>query len=349
MRCRASNGCDARCSLKPEYGSLTPECGSLTPRHGDQLFHTIVDTLRRAGCVFAEEEAAILLESVGNGAGSGEGTGSNEGAETRPGSSRAHGHFPDADPVVVLENRVARRVAGEPLEQIVGWVDFAGLRLRTLPGAFVPRQRTRMLAERTLRACEQGARLRSAETGAPVVVEAFCGVGPVGSYVAASRAEVCLHLGDMDAQAAACAVDNARTAARRVGSAAVIVRGHRLDCLVGLPDELRHSVDVIAAVPPYVPTTAADFLPREAVDFEPAAALFGGVDGLDLVRRLVSEADDWLSAEGMLLIELGREQADDALTYATAHGLVGSGRLGEGAGDYDPDEHTVVLELRRIR
>ncbi|WP_181275827.1 hypothetical protein [Brevibacterium oceani] len=391
-----------------------------------------MEALRSAGCVFAEEEAAILLESEGNGAGSGKGIGSGVGTGS---GGRADS---------LLEDRVARRVAGEPLEQIVGWVDFAGLKLRTLPGVFVPRQRTRRLAEHTVRVIEQMPRRQAVdgrpgrrggsgepcgpsslsglgrlgglgteaqitqhgtEPWAPVVVEAFCGVGPVGSYVAASVAEMNLHLGDTDAHAVECAVDNARNATgglpnasddlpaaastghpasfRNSDSPGGVVRGHRLDCLVGLPHELRHSVDVIAAVPPYVPTTAADFLPREAVDFEPGTALFGGVDGLDLVRRLIAEADHWLAADGVLLIELGREQAPEALTYAAAHGLVGSDRLGEGddngeevanggphgcCGDHlgegtvgtddhlgagtdgtddDPDEHTVVLELRR--
>ncbi|WP_208085341.1 N5-glutamine methyltransferase family protein [Brevibacterium atlanticum] len=359
----------------------------------------IVDTLRRAGCVFAEEEAAILLESVGNGAGTGDGAVSSGST----GSGTVVGPCDRVDSV--LRDRVARRVAGEPLEQIVGWVDFAGLRLRTLPGVFVPRQRTRLLAEHTVRVIEQMLRpqpvdvrpgapdtqlpttSRTTGSAAPVVVEAFCGVGPVGSYVAASLAEVHLHLGDTDAHAVECAVDNARTVAggvpnasddlpaaastghptssRSPDAAGVVVSGHRLDCLVGLPDELRHGVDVITAVPPYVPTTAADFLPREAVDFEPSTALFGGTDGLDLVRRLIAEADHWLATDGVLLIELGREQAADALTYASARGLVGTGRLGEGDEDLDwaddgpdghlgegddhPGGHTVVLELRRAR
>ena len=103
---------------------------------------------------------------------------------------------------------------------------------------------------------------------------------------------------------------------------------------------VRGGVAVFAAVPPYVPDTAADFLPREAVDCEPSSALFGGPDGLDLVRRLIDESVDWLRPEGTLLIELGREQAPTALAHAAGRGLAGQGRLGE-------DEQTVVLELRQ--
>lgn len=354
MRSRASNGCDARFSLTPEDLGSSPGAGVPPAVVGDSTHRCVVDSLRGAGCVFAEEEAAILIESAGSGA--------------------------DSDSA--LDERVARRVAGEPLEQIVGWVDFAGLRLRTLPGVFVPRQRTRRLVDHTVRALEQMTRLRGAEPlsddpAAPIVVEAFCGVGPVGSSVAASVPGVRLHLGDADSQAVECAVGNAQRAAidrlqtavcaerghspGKTGSAGV-VRGHRLDCLDGLPVELRHGVDVITAVPPYVPTPAADFLPREAVDFEPATALFGGADGLDLVRRLITESGDWLSPDGILLLELGREQAEHALAHAAAQGMVGRSHLGEGddhADDHDPgsrgvddaaeDEHTVVVELRRAR
>src|SRR5699024_838901 len=276
----------------------------------------LTEALRDAGCVFAEEEAAILLEAALRA--------DTVGAEAR-GST--------------LDELAARRISGEPLEHIVGWVDFAGLRLNVRPGVFVPRQRTRLLAfhtERTVRAVSDR---RGAGGPTPVLVEGFCGAGPVGSFVAASVPGVRICVGDEQDEAVASAVTNVRQAAGTGPAAATTVDGHRLNCLRGLPEELRHGVDVIAAVPPYVPDTAADFLPREAVGFEPGSALFGGSDGLELVRRLIDESADWLRPEGTLLIELGRDQAPTALPYAAARGLAGQGRLGE-------DGQTVVLELR---
>ncbi|MGC3020142.1 hypothetical protein [Brevibacterium sp. FAM 24630] len=293
-----------------------------------------MERLRAAGCVFAEDEAAILLEAAHLG-----------------------------DPDTKLVDLVARRVAGEPLEQIVGWVDFAGLRLNVLPGMFVPRQRTRQLAEATASAIRDVARRRGAGGAGPVVLEVFCGVGPVASVAAAavtaaSVPDVQIHLGDVQAEAVRCAVRNV-TASSQAGAPGqpgalgqsgmsghaprpgITVHGHTLDCLHGLPEALRHRFSVIAAVPPYVPETAADFLPREAVDFEPARALFAGPDGLDLVRRLIIESTDWLAADGVLLIELGREQAADAAEFATAHGMHAHSRLGE-------DELTITLELRPV-
>ncbi|MDN5774594.1 MAG: putative protein N(5)-glutamine methyltransferase, partial [Brevibacterium aurantiacum] len=114
---------------------------------------------------------------------------------------------------------------------------------------------------------------------------------------------------------------------------------HLLDCLVGLPQSLSGRFDVISAVPPYVPDSAAQYLPHEAAEYEPATALFGGADGLDLVRRLITESHDWLAPGGVLLIELGSQQQQPATDFAEALGFIGTRTLGE-------DEQTVVLELR---
>lgn len=293
--------------------------------------------LRAAGCVFAEDEAAILLEAVSEGtAGS-----TDSDAQSGAGSDR------------LLAGLVARRITGEPLEQIVGWVDFSGMHLNVRPGAFVPRQRTALLAAHAVAATRRmtDSRRNRAESDAdvdavrPIILEAFCGVGPVASAVAGKVPGVDLHLGDAQAEAVRCAVENVEQCIQsgdsaQVGEFGTTVTGHALDCLYGLPDTLRRSISVIAAVPPYVPETAADFLPHEALDFEPSSALFGGHDGLDFVRRLITESPAWLAPYGVLLIELGLGQVAEAAAYAAERGLEAQSHLGE-------DEQTVVLELRR--
>src|SRR5699024_2337332 len=279
--------------------------------------HRLTEALRDAGCVFAEEEAAILLEAALQG----------DTVSEDSGQSR-------------LKALAVRRISGEPLEHIVGWVDFAGLRLNVRPGVFVPRQRTRLLAFHSARTVSAVSDRRGAGRPAPVLVEGFCGARPVGSFVVVPVPGVRICVGDAQDEAVEAAVANVHQAAGASPAAGTTVDGHRLNCLRGLPEELRRGVDVIAAVPPYVPDTAADFLPREAVDCEPSSALFGGPDGLDLVRRLIDESVDWLRPEGTLLIELGREQAPTALAHAAGRGLAGQGRLGE-------DEQTVVVELRQ--
>ncbi|MGR6091948.1 putative protein N(5)-glutamine methyltransferase [Brevibacterium sp. CSND-B09] len=250
-------------------------------------------------------------------------------------------------------------MAGEPLEQIVGWVDFSGMRLSVRPGVFVPRQRTALLAAHAVSAAQRMTDLRGNGTEAdagvavvrPVVLEAFCGVGPVASAVAGKVPGVDLHLGDAQAEALQCAVENVdgciqageftqAGGSEQANESGTTVSGHVLDCLHGLPDTLRRWISVIAAVPPYVPETAADFLPHEALDFEPSSALFGGSDGLDLVRRLITESLDWLAPDGLLLIELGLGQVAGATGFAAEQGLEARSHLGE-------DDQTVVLELRR--
>lgn len=262
--------------------------------------------LRAAGCVFAEDEARILIDAA---------TSSAHVARS-PGLAAQKNNG-------LLAELIARRVAGEPLEQIVGWVEFAGQRLHVAPGVFVPRQRTALLAKATMRAVE------AAGAGARFL-EAFCGVGPVATTVSRALPETQIHLGDHDDTALECARKN-------VGPRADC---HRLTCLEGLPQSLLDSIDVISAVPPYVPDAAAEFLPREAIEHEAPTALFGGADGLDLVRCLIRDSGEWLAPGGVLLIELGREQRHTAADYAATWGFSASCLLGD-------DEQTTVLELRR--
>ena len=214
--------------------------------------------LRAAGCVFAEEEAALLLEAA-----------------------------PDDPPR--LEALIRAREQGKPLEQLVGWVAFSGLRLEVGPGVFVPRVRTELLAEQSL------ARL----SARAVVLELCCGVAAVAAVLARSADLAELYAADIDPRATRIARHNLR-------GRATVLTGDLYD---PLPPTLRGRVDLIAANAPYVPTSQIAFMPREARDHEPAAALDGGPDGADVHRRIIRDAPDWLAPGGWLLIETGREQS----------------------------------------
>src|SRR5690606_36330909 len=126
-----------------------------------------VATLRAAGCVYAEDEARLLLEARETGQGD-------------------------------LDSMVARRVAGEPLEWVVGWAEFADLRIVVRPGVFVPRRRTELLAAQAI------ARLRPAA----VAVELCCGAAPVAATVLEEVPFVEVHAADIDPVAVACAREN---------------------------------------------------------------------------------------------------------------------------------------------
>lgn len=136
---------------------------------------TVIGRLRAAGCVFAEDEADLLF---------------------------AAGLAPSE-----LANAVERRVEGFPLEHILGWAEFCGLRIRVGPGVFVPRRRTELLvreAAALLGAAGAGAAERSPST-TPVVVDLCCGSGAVGAALAALVPGIEVHASDVDPAAVRCA------------------------------------------------------------------------------------------------------------------------------------------------
>ncbi|GAB2923521.1 putative protein N(5)-glutamine methyltransferase [Rhodococcus aerolatus] len=248
----------------------------------------VVDRLRRAGCVFAEDEAALLVEAARGGAG--------------------------------LEALVARRVAGEPLEPLLGWAAFDGLRVPVAPGVFVPRRRTRWLVREAVRLAPH----------ARLVVDLCCGSAAVALALAARLPSARVHAADVDPAAVACA--------RRSLPAADV---HLGDLYAALPDALRGRVDVLAVNAPYVPTDAIALMPPEARDHEARVALDGGPDGTDVQRRVAAGAPEWLSPTGVLLVETGADQAVRTADLVTAAGLHAVTTRSE---DLDG---TVVLGTRR--
>ncbi|WP_421735516.1 putative protein N(5)-glutamine methyltransferase [Cellulomonas sp.] len=232
----------------------------------------ITATLRSAGCVFAEDEATLLLE-----------TGSDD-----------------------LEALVARRVAGEPLEVIVGWAEFCGLRIGIDPGVFVPRRRTELLVR-------EAARLAPRIAEPVVVLDLCCGSGALGVALAHALGSVELYAADVEPAAVRCA-------RRNVGAIGGQVFEGDLD--QPLPASLRGRVQLLVANVPYVPTDAIGLMPPEARLHEPRVTLDGGSDGLDVLRRVASVAPGWLAPGGHLLVETSEAQVPSAVTAFTAAGLV---------------------------
>ncbi|MEU9986867.1 putative protein N(5)-glutamine methyltransferase [Streptomyces sp. NPDC048045] len=245
----------------PSLPPLTPS--ALTPS-------AVVRALRAAGCVFAEDEAELLL-----------------GAARTPGE---------------LAAMVERRAAGLPLEHVVGWARFHGLRIAVEPGVFVPRRRTEFLVDQAL----------AQAPGARVVVDLCCGSGALGAALAASLGAVEVHAADIDPAAVRCAH---RNLAPQGG------RAHQGDLFDALPAGLRGRVGILTANVPYVPSAEVALLPAEARDHEPLAALDGGADGLDVLRRVAAGAPEWLAPGGCLLTETSERQAPAALRAFTDAGL----------------------------
>jgi release factor glutamine methyltransferase len=244
----------------------------------------IVTRLRAAGCVFAEDEAGLLIA-----------------AASTPGD---------------LAAMVGRRAAGLPLEQVVGWAEFCGLRIVVEPGVFVPRRRTEFLVRQAtalLGRVTGPARPARPAGRRPVVVDVCCGSGAIGAAVAAALGPVELHAADIDPAAVACARRNLAAAGGRV---------YQGDLFGPLPAALRGRVALLVANVPYIPTGEIGLLPPEARVHEPRAALDGGADGLDVLRRVAAAAPRWLAPGGHVLTETSERQAPGAAAVLGGAGLV---------------------------
>jgi release factor glutamine methyltransferase len=170
----------------------------------------IVARLRAAGCVFAEDEAQLLAAAARS----------------------------PAD----LISMVDRRAAGEPVEHVVGWAGFRGLRIIVGPGVFVPRRRTEFLVDRAVAVAQPHG----------VVVDLCCGSGAIGAAIAAAIGPIELHAADIDPIAVASARRNTAAAGGAV---------HVGDLYDALPAALLGRVDVLVANTPYVPTDAIALMP----------------------------------------------------------------------------------------
>ncbi len=202
-----------------------------------------------------------------------------------------------------LDAMVAQRVAGLPLEQVVGWAEFCGLRLVVEPGVFVPRRRTEALAR------EAVALARTVPQ--PIVVDLCCGVGALSAAVAHSVDGVELYAVDVEPAAVRCAD-------RNVGKVATVLEG---DLDEPLPAALAGRVDVLVANVPYVPTADIALLPAEARLHEPRVTLDGGEDGLRVLARVAERAPRWLRPGGSVLCETSDRQRSDAMAIFTDQGL----------------------------
>jgi release factor glutamine methyltransferase len=244
----------------------------------------IVTRLRAAGCVFAEDEARLLISA----------------ARTQ------------AD----LARMVDRRAAGLPLEHVLGWAEFSGLRIAVNPGVFVPRRRTELLVQEAARLARAAGPVpdgRDAGIPRTVVVDLCCGSGAVGTALAAVLDGVDLHAVDVDPAAVRCARRNVAAAGGQV---------YEGDLYEPLPAALRGRVGLLIANAPYVPTEEIGLLPPEARMHEPLTALDGGADGLDILRRVTAAAPRWLAPGGHLLVETSERQAPGIAEVARQHGLI---------------------------
>ncbi|RNB85054.1 putative protein N(5)-glutamine methyltransferase [Brevibacillus fluminis] len=230
----------------------------------------VVTRLRLAGCVFAEEEAQLLADA--------------------------------AQSPVELEAMVEQRVIGFPLEHIIGWAAFCGVKIMVEKGVFVPRHRTEFLVRQATSLLQNGA----------IVVDLCCGSGAIGTVLAARMNQIELHAADIDPVAVKCARRNISAFGGTV---------YEGDLYEPLPPQLRGGINILVANAPYVPTDSIGTMPPEARLHEAPVALDGGADGLDIQRRIASEAMLWLAPGGHLLVETSERQTLQTVRIFEQNGL----------------------------
>ena len=200
---------------------------------------------------------------------------------------------------------VSRRARREPLQRILGWEEFRGLRLRLTDAVLVPRPETEALVEWALELLPPPGDRRL------LAVDLGTGSGCIACALAAERGDVDVLALDVCPAAAAVARENAQALGFKSRISVVVT-----DLLHGVGDL---GADLIVSNPPYLPTGLVPELLPEVRSHEPSLALDGGVDGLALIRRIAVQARRVLRPSGALVVETaGDVQAAAAATLLRA-------------------------------
>ncbi|MEY8437757.1 HemK/PrmC family methyltransferase [Atopobiaceae bacterium 24-176] len=258
--------------------------------------------------------------------------------------------------LAAMRQAVQRRRAGEPLQYVTGEMPFRHIVIHCERGVLIPRPETEVLVDAALEGvgaaiARRGDEAACAEEGAAAaelvaadndasaeepaaekeppapldpadtpaswarVADLCCGTGCIALSIASERDRCAVWAGDLSPQAAALTERNRD--ALSLQDRVAVAQG---DLFSALPPELRGTLDVLVSNPPYIPSAVVPTLPQEVVGFEPGLALDGGEDGLDLFRRLLDGAPEWLAPGAMLCVELFEESLDQAAELVRAQG-----------------------------
>jgi release factor glutamine methyltransferase len=195
---------------------------------------------------------------------------------------------------------VERRAAGEPVQYLTGHQEFYGLDFFVSPDVLIPRPETELLVEQALKIVDTQGLKR------PLIVDVGTGSGCIAITLAVNLLNARLIAIDASDRALIIGLNNA--AKHQVIDRIEFLEGDLLKPLVNRG--LEASVDLIVSNPPYVDEDLKSSIQREVRDWEPHGALFGGVNGIEFYRRLVSECPEYLKSGGHLLFEIGCGQLE---------------------------------------
>ncbi len=214
----------------------------------------------------------------------------------------------------LLDEKISRRLKGEPLQYIVGETEFCGYKIKVSPAVLIPRLDTEVLIEKAvalaaLRGLSADAsdgvfsrevRLLDMCTGSGCI--AIAATGKLSSLGFKVSTTAC----DVSAEALSLAASNAA-----LNEMDKSIRFYQGDLFFALPSiDSEGGFDMILSNPPYIPPSVIEELDSEVKDFEPRLALDGGEDGLVFYRRIVSDSVKYLKRGGILVFEIGCEQGE---------------------------------------
>ncbi len=206
-----------------------------------------------------------------------------------------------------LDEIIERRKGREPLAYITGFTDFRGHIIKVTKAVLIPRPETELLVDEALRILEKG-------NGPQRVLEPCTGSGCICVALASEFEAICIVAVDISPHAIALAGENARC--NNVADKICFLCGDLL-----LPVKKEETFDLIVANPPYIQDLDMKTLAPEIRLYEPALALYGGLDGLDYITGLIRGSAPLLKPGGSLLLEIGMGQAEEAEELTRSLGL----------------------------
>ncbi len=191
-------------------------------------------------------------------------------------------------------NHIERRCAHTPLQYIIGYQEFMGLRFKVTSNVLIPRQDTETLVEEVLRYLHDGMRILDVCTGSGCILLSLL-----------HYSNNCVGTGtDLSENALAVAKENATA----LGMEAIFLQGD-------LFENISEKYDIIVSNPPYIPSEVIPTLMEEVKFHDPLMALDGGQDGLSFYKKITSQAGAYLYHGGRLFFEIGWNQAEDVSQY----------------------------------
>ncbi len=204
------------------------------------------------------------------------------------------------DELTRLRDLAKRALNHEPVQYLVGEWSFYGITLNTDKRALIPRPESQTLVD------EAVAAIKNIEGRPPLVADVCTGSGCIAIAIASQAGNADVHATDIDTDALALARENIERT--KLADRITTFEG---DLLAALPEGQQY--DVIVANPPYIPDDEWEAVAPNVKDHEPTHALRGGVDGLDVVRRLIETAANRLQPGGLLAIEVASARAAEAM------------------------------------